>query len=194
MTNIFIIHSYNADTKESFGPYITSEAKELDINTYIPDFPVKTEADYATWSRIMDTYLISGELNEDSIVIAHSLGAHFIPKYLASRGVSISTYISCAGFLNDMPNKPSLQKTIDDFRPTEDEIASAVQLIEHRFSIYSDNDHLNPQHELEYYADNLAAKRVFISGIGHMGKTSGITELPQAIDIIKQVLENKKEV
>jgi Predicted esterase of the alpha/beta hydrolase fold len=190
--NIFIIHSYNADTKESFGPYIISKAKELGIDTYVPDFPIKGEADYDKWSKIMDTYLKSGELNEDSIVIAHSLDAHFIPKYLATRGIAISTYISCAGFLNDMPNKPNLQKTIDNFRPSEEEIDIALNLIKHRFSIYSDNDHLNSQQQLEYYADRFNAERVFVSSIGHMGKSSGITELPQAIEIIGQVLVNKK--
>lgn len=187
--NLFIIQSYNADTKESFGPYIEAEAKKLGINVIIPNFPIKTEAKYDKWSAIMNKYLTNKQLNVDSIIIAHSLGTHFVPKYLARNNIEIGLYISCAGFINDHSGREELKKVVDDFSPNDDEIKRAIRLMSKRYAIYSNNDHMNPQNELEYYAEKYEAKRVFLPNIGHMGRSSNIKELPQAIEIIKEYIK-----
>ena len=88
MTNLFIIHSYNGDTKESFGPYIKEDAEKLGIKVCFPDFPTKEQAKYSNWCAVMDEYLMNGELNFESIIVAHSLGTLFIPKYLSDRKVT----------------------------------------------------------------------------------------------------------
>lgn len=189
--NLFIIHSYNADTKESFGPYIEEEAKKLGIDVIFPDFPIRSEASYDKWSKIMNKYLESGELNSTSIVITHSLGAYFIPKYLAEKNVCIGLYISCAGSTKYIGDREDLRKTIEDFSPSDEQYEKAIDLMANRYCIYSNNDHVNPQSELEYYADMLKANKVFIPNIGHMGKTSNVKELPDAIHIIEKYIEKQ---
>lgn len=188
MSNVFIIHSYNAGTKESFGPYVEKKCKDLGLEVIFPTFPIGIEATYKNWCEIMDKYLSDGLLNEDSMIIAHSIGAHFIPKYFAERNVSIKLYISCAGFLNDYSNRSDLTNVIKDFKPSDSEIDIAIRLMHNRYSIYSDDDPISPQKELEYYADRFQAEKVFIPKIGHLGKASGITQLPEAIEIIKKNL------
>lgn len=136
----------------------------------------------------MDFYLSNGKLNSNSIVIAHSLGAHFIPKYLADKKVSIKLFISCAGFLNDHSGRKELKKTILDFLPNENQINKSVKLMKNRYAIYSNNDPINPQEELENYAKKFQAKKVFIANAGHFGKASGVTEIPEIIEIIKKII------
>ena len=188
MKNLFIIHSYNGDTKETFGPYIKEQAQKLGIRVYFPDFPIKKEANYKSWSSIMDKYLKNGDLNSESMIIAHSLGTHFIPKYISDRNIPIDLYISCAGFINDHSGRNDLQEIVKEFLPSDEQINRFINLVNNRYSIYSNNDHINPQEELEYYADRIAATRVFIPNIGHMGTKSGITELPEALEIIEKSL------
>lgn len=192
MSNLFIIHSYNADTKESFGPYLMEKGKQLGLNVIFPDFPTRKEAEYKKWCKIMDEYILNGQLNSDSIIVAHSLGTHFIPKYLADRNLQIKCFISCAGFLNDIVGRDDLNKIFDDFRPNEKQIQKSIELMKNRYAIYSNNDHMNPIEELEYYAEKFHAKKVFIENIGHLGKTSGITELPEIVEIIHSNLKDKK--
>ncbi len=192
MTNLFIIHSYNGDTKESFGPYIKEHAEKLGIKVFFPNFPIREQAKYSNWCAVMDEYLINGELNSESIIVAHSLGTHFIPKYLSDRNVPINLYISCAGFLNDHSGKVNLQEIIKDFKPNDEQIDKFISLVNNRFSIYSNDDHMNPQEELENYADRFSASKVFIPNIGHMGARSGITELPEVLEIIEKSL-NKSD-
>lgn len=188
MSNLFIIHSYNADTKESFGPYLVEEGKELGLDVIFPDFPIRQEANYQRWSEIMDKYILTEQLNSSSIIVAHSLATHFIPKYLADRNISIKLFISCAGFLNDNSGRDDLKQVVEQFKPSEEHINKSIELMENRYSIYSDNDHMNPQEELERYAERFRAHKVFIHDAGHLGKSSGITKLPEAIEIIQKVL------
>lgn len=185
MNNLFVIHGYNGDTTETFGPYIETEAKKLNIETYMPKFSIKEQATYEGWAKVMDTYLEQNSINENTIIVAHSLGTHFIPRYLADNDVKIYLYISMAGFLKDHSGREDLEMVVNKFKPTEEQIDKAVGLMSNRYAIYSDNDHLNPREELESYADRFKAEKVFISNIGHMGRKSGVKEIPQIIDIIK---------
>ncbi len=186
MQSLFIIHSYNGNTKNSFGPYLVKECSSLGLNVIFPDFPTGKNANYNEWSKILDQYLSNGTLNSDSIIIAHSLGAHFIPKYIAERKAKIKLYISCAGFINKTHKENTFDKAMDDFLPTKLQIENAVLLMKYRYAIYSNNDPISSLKELEYYADKFNAQKVFIPNVGHLGPKSGIAKLPEALEIIKK--------
>ena len=89
MQSLFIIHSFNGNTKNSFGPYLVKKCTSLGLNVIFPDFPTGENANYHEWSKILDQYIFNETLSSDSIIIAHSLGAHFIPKYIAEKNVKI---------------------------------------------------------------------------------------------------------
>lgn len=186
MQSLFIIHSFNGNTKKSFGPYLVDKCTSLGLNVIFPDFPTGESANYHDWSKILDKYLLDGTLNNDSIIVAHSLGAHFIPKYIAEKEVNIKVYISCAGFINKTHKENSFDKIMEDFLPTELQIEKDILLMKYRYAIYSDNDPISSLKELEYYADKFNAEKVFIPNVGHLGPKSGITELKEALEIIKQ--------
>lgn len=189
--NIFIIHSYNADTKESFWPYVVDKATELGFNVIFPDFPIEEKANYQKWAEIMDKYLASGELNADSAIVAHSLGTHFTPRYLAERNIPIKLFISVAGFIGYV-GRPELEKVAAEFALDDEKTAKAAGLIENRYALYSDNDPLNPQEKMEYYADKLNAERILIPGAGHFSPRAGVKEVPEIINTIKKVYGRKK--
>lgn len=186
MQSLFIIHSFNNGTRKSFGEYLEKECSSMNLNVIFPDFPTGEKANYYDWSKILDQYLLDGTLNENSIIIAHSLGAHFIPKYIAENKVKIKVYISCAGFINKTHKENTFDKIMDDFLPTKLQIEKDISLMKYRYAIYSDNDPVSSLKELEYYADIFHAEKVFIPNIGHLGPKSGITELPEALAIIKR--------
>ena len=100
MKNVIIIHSYNGDTKDSFAPSIENICKENNIDYYFPKFPIRSEATYESWEKVMDEYRDNNIINSDSIIISHSLGTQFIIKYLARNNIYIDKYISVAGFVN----------------------------------------------------------------------------------------------
>lgn len=182
--NLFIIHGFNGDTSDTFGPYVENEAKKRNLIVYLPIFPSQNLATYKGWSKEMDKYKKS--INEKTIIIAHSLGANFIPRYLVENNLSIGLYISLAGFLTDHSGIEAIAKAVTDFKPNEQQIDQSIELMKERYSLYSDNDHLNPREELERYADRFKSKKIFIPNIGHMGRKSGVKEIPE----IKEIMDN----
>ncbi len=187
MQSLFIIHSFNGNTKNSFGPYLVKECTSLGLNVIFPDFPTGENANYHEWSKILDQYLLDGTLNQDSLIIAHSLGAHFIPKYISEKGIKIKLYISCAGFLNKTHEKNNFDKVMFDFLPTESQIEKDILLMKNRYAIYSNDDPISSLKELEFYADKFKAKKIFIPNVGHLGPKSGIKDIPEALEIIKKI-------
>ncbi len=186
MQSVFIIHSFNNGTKDSFGQYLIDECSTLGVNVIFPQFPTGENANYSDWCRVLDKYLLEGLLNNDSIIVAHSLGAHFIPKYIAAKNIEINTFISCAGFINKTHKENAFDKIIDDFLPTKAQIEKDILLMKHRYAIYSDNDSISSLKELTNYAERFEAEKIFVPNAGHFGPKSGIRELPEALEIIKK--------
>ena len=183
MKNVIIIHSYNRDTKDSLDSSIEKTCRNNNIDYYFPNFPTRSEATYGAWEKVLDEYRDKGILNEDSIIIAHSLGTQFIIKYLARNNISIDTYISVAGFV-DFKGREDLERILIPFAPTEEEFLKCTELINNRYSVYSDNDELNGVEKLEGYADKLSAEKVLIEGAGHFNPKSGVEEIEEINKII----------
>ena len=181
--NVFVIHSYNGDTAESFAPSIETLCQNNNIKYYFPSFPIKSDASYEGWELVLNDYRDKGLLTEESIVIAHSLGTQFIPKYLAKNNIRINTYISVAGFIG-YTGRPDLEKIAKDFAPTKEECAKCKALINNIYSIYSDNDEMNSLQKLELYADYLSAKKIIIKGGGHFNPKSKIARIEKLNKII----------
>ena len=57
-------------------------------------------------------------------------------------------------------------------------------LVNNKYSIYSDNDHVVPFEILEFFYKIIDAKPILIKDVGHMGNHSGIEKLKEVIDII----------
>lgn len=183
MKNVFVIHSYNGDTEYSFAPSIEKLCKENNIDYYFPKFPIRDKATFESWENILNLYREKNILNKDSIVIAHSLGTHFFPKYLAKNNVKVSTYISVAGFIN-YNVREDLKLILNSFQPSDDEFRKCKSLVNSIYSIYSDDDELNSIDNLECYADKLLANKIFIKGAGHFNPKSNITEIKELNNII----------
>ena len=183
MKNVFIIHSYNGDTANSFAPSIKKLCEENNINYYFPEFPIRQEAKYESWEKILNEYVDKELLNEDSIVISHSLGTLFLPKYLAKNNIKINTYISVAGFLN-YKGRIDLENIIIRFLPNEQEFEKCKTLIKNIYSIYSDNDEINSIKNLEDYANKLNSEKIFIKGAGHFSPKSNVKNISELNEII----------
>lgn len=98
-------------------------------------------------------------------------------------------YISLAGFGEPFVNegRDDLNNVIALLRLTDEELAKVPKLIGKAYSIYSDDDHIVPFDILKKYPTIIGVEDRFIPGIGHMGKKSGLEELPEVIDIVKEI-------
>lgn len=187
--NVFIIHSYNADTLQTFAPNIEQLCKNNNIICNIPRFAIRDKANYQKWKEKFDEFRKNHEINKNSIIIAHSLGTLFFPKYIAEKGINVDTYISVSGFMNYKGRK-ELEKIANEFMPTKEQFETAINFISERYSIYSDNDEMNDIKKLEQYAECLKAKKILVKGAGHFNPKSKITEIKEINEILLEKFKN----
>ena len=192
MKTAFIIHGFNGDTLYTFGPWLKNELIKRDYNVIMPEFPIRSEATYYTWSSILNNFIST--FDNDTIIICHSIGNPFIIKYLSSNNLKAKLYISVAGFcdLLTVPDRDDLNKAFVDFQVDSKNIEYCKNTIPYRYSLYSDNDHVIPIDILKNFVLQLNSTGVFISGVGHMGNRNNIHNLPQITKILDDVLKNNE--
>ena len=184
MKNVLLIHGFNGIPK--IFQYFKEELEKLNFNVIIPEFPVREEISVEGYFNVFDKY--KNIFNEDLIVVAHSIGNPMFIKYISQNGLKIGKYISLAGFSKEFFNegKDVLNEKVKLSILNDTELNSANALINKRYSIYSDSDHLVPFNLLEQFSECINSEAILIKGIGHMGKKSGLDKLPEVIDLIEK--------
>lgn len=181
--NILLIHGFNGIPK--IFNYFKNELEKQGYNVIIPQFPIREEININAYFQVLDMY--KELINKKLIVIAHSLGNSMFIKYICKNDLNVGVYISLAGFAKSfyIEGKDDLNKVIEPLTIKNEERNKIANLIDEKYSIYSDNDHIVPFEILKEYSIAINSKPIFISGIGHMGKKSGLESLPEVIEIIK---------
>lgn len=187
MKNIFLIHSLNGNTIDSFAGSVEKFCKENNIDYYYPIFPIRADASPESWGRVLDEYKERGLLNSDSMVITHSIGTKFIPKYLVKNNISINTFVSVAGFVDYSGTRTDyIVDVMKIFKISDEEFNKCKELIKNRFSIYSDNDSNSPLEKCVKYAEKLGAEKVLVKGAGHFTQKDGIAKIDELNEIMKE--------
>lgn len=194
MKNIFLIHSVNGNTIDSFAYSVENFCKQNNLDYYYPIFPIRAEASPKSWEEVFNYYRTKGILNQESMVITHSIGTKFIPKYLAKYNIKIDTFVSVAGFVDYKGRTDYLKDVNEIFKITDDEFLKCQKLIKNRVAIYSDNDSNSPIEKCEKYADKLNATKILIKGAGHFTIKDGITEISELNTIMSNYKNQKNNI
>ena len=183
MKTVLLLHGYNG-FPEVFN-WIKEELEKNGYNIIMPNFPVQENVRYNIWKEQLDK--IDNDLDEELIVVVHSIGNPFLIKYLNEKSLNIKLYIGMAGFSDIFEtNKNDLNDAIKNMVPNQEELNNFKEKAKNRICIYSDNDHIIPIEILKKHVNNIDGKDFFIPSIGHMGKTSGLKTLPEVVEIIKE--------
>lgn len=183
MKNILLVHGFNGIPQ--IFEYFKTESENKGYNVLIPKFPTKTDITVEGYEKVFDENKEFFD-KENIIVVAHSIGNAMFIKYLSKNKIKIDQYISLAGFGREyhIEGREDINSVVKLINLNNEEIVNAKNFIHNRISIYSNDDHIVPMERLEEYYKEIDAKPILIEGIGHMGKKSGLKELPQVIDII----------
>lgn len=114
-------------------------------------------------------------------------GNEFIIKYFNENNLSAKLYISLAGFSEyfEWKDKEDLNRACKEFLVNKKELESFRNRCSKKYSIYSNNDHIVPFEILQEYPKSINATPILIENIGHMGKKSGLEEIPKVIELIE---------
>jgi predicted alpha/beta hydrolase family esterase len=174
--SVILIHG--ADGKMPFVNSLIANSNTEKLQFFSPRFPTfqNREKNFDGWGKVMDEFVHNGTLNENSTVVAHSIGTAAFIKYLTDRNMKIDKYISVAGFVDTInPSLKNCAKLEMHFKKygyaiTENRLEHASKLVKERHSFYSDNDPLFAKDELLRYAYHLGADVHFRKNHGHFSE------------------------
>ena len=188
-TNLFILHSLNGDTLEFWGKDVSEFAIEKNIDCFMPKFPIRAESKYEKFDEILQTYLSSDKLNENSIVIAHSIGNayfirfcrehNFLPKvFVAVAPGAIYSYpLQRNDYIVEVKNQAYLKDVDFEYGKNFKNI----------FMLFSDEDDKNKE-KFERFEKDFNAKPIYLKGYNHFDGYHRIYKIPELIDLLNDLI------
>ena len=172
MSNYFIIHgSFSSPYSNWIGwlhDFIESDGKEV----YVPDFPIGVKyQNYDNWSKLLKYYVDVGLINEDTVIIGHSIAPVFISKFLVENKIKVKKLIFVCGFNNYF----GINAEYDTVNGTMyfDNLQDVKQYANEIICFYSDNDPYVKYEAEKKFADTIGTENILIPKAGHINSESG---------------------
>ena len=90
--NVFIIHGIYGSPEENWFPWLKRELELLGCKVFVPRFPNPANPKLNEWLEFLDKY--KEHLNENSIVVGHSLGVAFLLSVLEKYPVKAAFFVA----------------------------------------------------------------------------------------------------
>jgi uncharacterized protein len=185
MTNIFIIHGAYGNPEENWFPWLKSELEKLDCRVFVPKLPTPENQSLENWNKIFDDYKQC--LNENSIVVGHSLGPAFLLNIIQELDKPIKAAFFVSGFL-DLLGNPDFDNINKSFIEKSFNWQKIKQNCPKFFVFHSNNDPYVPLEQAEKLAKNLDVDAILVKNAGHFNEKAGYSKFDLILDKIKPLL------
>jgi len=183
--NFIIIHGVYATPESNWFPWLKKEVETLGYEAIVPKFPTPLDQSLESWFRVLSQY--ENKINEETVLIGHSLGASFILSYLEKTNKKIKAAFLVSAFHKQLGSQyDELNKTFVDRQFNWEKIRQSCG----RFFVFaSDNDLYIPLEIGKEIADNLKTELSIVHDAGHINKESGYDTFPLLLECIMIDLE-----
>jgi len=188
--NIFILHSLNGDTLKMWGSNIKEEFGSKDIDVILPEFPIRDLSSYEKFNEILSYYLDKKQLNENTIVIAHSIGNPYFIRFCKEHNFSPKAYIAVAPKLiykYPIDRNDYYTEIANKAYPTDDAIEYIRNINTIKHCLYSDEDDNNIE-EFERFVNDTKAEGHYLKYYNHFDGYHRIYKIPELNEIINKII------
>ena len=182
---VFIIHGAYGHPKGNWFPWLRKELEKKEVEVYVPKFPTPEGQILDNWFKVFDEYM--NIIDENTIMVGHSLGAAFILNILGRIEREIKAAFLVAPFVGLLgnPTFDTINKTFTDREFNWEKIRSNCK----RFYVYSsDNDPYVPIDKGKFLAEKLNAMFRIIHGAKHFNGSAGYTKFELLLKDIEKML------
>lgn len=172
-----IIHGYAASPEDHWFRWLADQLGSDGISTTIPALPNSQNPDPLAWAEAVGADL--GAVDENSIVVAHSLGCLTVLRQLRSLADPwrLGVLVLVSGFVDRLPALPDLDSFIGDGC----DVAGLSDHIGRLTILRSDADPFVPAAHTDRLAGLLGVSAAVVPGAGHFLASDGVTSLPEAL-------------
>ena len=183
MNNYLLVHGSFGSPFVNWFPFLRNELEKRNLIVYTPDFPTGVGyQNYNNWSKLLECYVTSGIINENTVIFAHSIAPVFICHFLVSHNIKVKKLVFVCGFNNyfgindeyDTVNKTMYFDNLEDVKKHADDI----------ICFYSKNDPYVKYEVEKEFADMISTKQIIIDNGGHLNSESGYSEFNELLEYI----------
>ncbi len=166
MANVFLIYGSEGSPNENWFPWLKMGLEEMGHRVFIPGFPTPENQTLDGWMKVWSLY--EKFIDEDSIVIGHSLGVLFLLNVLEKSKVKAAFFVAGFGKLPGNRFDEGMKTFAKDFDFEQIKINCSNFFIYH-----SDNDPYVRLEVPQELARSLGVDVTVISSAGHFNSASG---------------------
>lgn len=187
---VYIIHGWDGYPEEGIFPWLKKELENRDFVVYNPAMPDSPNPKINTWIPFLKEKV--GTPDESTFLFGHSMGAQAILRYLESleEGVKVGGAVFLAGFTHLTDEAYETDEDVDIAKPWLETPLNWDKIKSHSnkfIGIFSDDDPSVPISDAEIFESKLGAKIIIEHEKEHFSGSSGIKELPSALESVLEL-------
>lgn len=177
--NYIIIHGSFGSKDGNWFPWLKKQLENKKSKVDVPQMPVGVgNQNFENWSKELDRL----QVNENTIIIAHSIAPIFVCKYLITNKIKVKKLIFVCGFNNylgidsdfDTVNEPMFVEKLEEIKKYCNDIVC----------YYSDNDPYVKYEVEKEFADSISNKQYIVKNGGHINAESGYIKFEEILNEI----------
>lgn len=179
MNNYIILHGSFGSKDGNWFPWLKGKLENNKLDVEVPQMPVGVgNQNYDNWSSEFNKL----KIDEDTIIIAHSIAPVFVCKYLINNKIKVKKLIFVCGFNNYL----GINEEYDNVNKTMyfDDLEEVKELADEIVCFYSKNDPYVKYDTEKKFANTIATKEIIIDNGGHLNSESGYTEFKELLEFI----------
>lgn len=177
MKTAFIFHGTEGYPEENWFPWMKEKLEDKGYKVITPQFPTPpiVPAKISEWFDVLKKY--EQDLNEDSLIIGHSLGGKFLLRVLEKLGHKVKI----ASFTGTPIGIPPIANNERDnaFTGNDFDWETIRKKADHFIVFQSDNDPYVGLDNGKELAKNLGVELSFVPNAGHFNKKAGYTKFEE---------------
>lgn len=187
---VMILHGTGGNSGENWYPWLAGKLRGLGYEVIVPDLPNSELPNLHDWLKALEPY--KEKINEDSIIIGHSLGAGLAEHFVQQNNLKVDQLVLIAPLHEEMDRSAMdqfefFQGPVGDallkFTETPVDRESLKDYASEIIAVFSDNDPYIPLSTKDLFP--IHVKTLIFEGYAHFGESHGFVELPELLDIIQ---------
>jgi len=182
MKNAIIIHGTEGCPEENWFPWLKKELEQIGYQVSVPQFPSPPiiPAKISEWFDVLKDY----EINQDTVIVAHSLGGIFALRILEKLSVPVKAVYFISAPIGINPIKYYDRDLA--FSGLEFDWDKIRKNAKHFVVFHSDDDPYVDLANGKKLAENLDVKLHLVPNSGHFNTSAGYIKFP---DLLEEILE-----
>ena len=164
--NYIIIHGSFGSKDGNWFPWLKDKLSNYDV--VVPQFPIGVgNKNFDSWSKVLDDL----KVDEETIIVAHSIAPIFVCKYLITKKIKVKKLIFVCGFNNYLGIDPDFDAVNESM--FIDNLSDIKNYCSDIICFYSDNDPYVKFEVEKDFADTVSTKQYIVHNGGHINSETG---------------------